>query len=503
MRYYAALDYLSNRSSALKFIDPTTVTDLLLTSSSWLWANKFAVGGWIIAIVAFVAVPFRRAPAEARSWLLVFFALPWLAVVGYGLIGRPYFSAKRKKHLEALPSLNDRILPLVNGSCKPPELSSDNRSVERMAHGIGGFAATKGNRIEMIGDYDAAYHAIVKDIDAAKVHVHLEFYIFRDDRMGQMIIAALERAVLRGVQCRVLVDALGSYWSLVRLKRRLRHVGVVVHDILPLRRRLRSSRVDLRNHRKIVVVDGMIGYTGSQNVWDVLEQSGRANKDLLLRVEGPVVAQLQAVFAADWYLETLEELSHEQFYPSPATSGDCTAQIVPTGPENPDVGVDLIFARAMHNAEAEVVITTPYFIPNDAVISAIKAAVIGGVRVKLITPRKSDHRLVGLAQRSYYSQLLSLGAEIHLHGPDFLHAKHFRVDNEVSIVGTSNMDVRSFELNAEIDLVTYDAEFAERLQQLETALLGECERLSLDEWSQRPLHLKILENTARLMADLI
>ncbi|KEO91370.1 cardiolipin synthetase [Erythrobacter longus] len=484
-------------------MDPTTVTDLLLTSSSWLWANKFAVGGWIIAIVAFVAVPFRRAPSEARSWLLVFFALPWLAVVGYGLIGRPYFSAKRKKHLEALPSLNDRILPLVNGSCKPPELSSDNRSVERMAYGIGGFAATKGNRIEMIGDYDAAYHAIVKDIDAAKVHVHLEFYIFRDDRMGQMIIAALERAVLRGVQCRVLVDALGSYWSLVRLKRRLRHVGVVVHDILPLRRRLRSSRVDLRNHRKIVVVDGMIGYTGSQNVWDVLEQSGRANKDLLLRVEGPVVAQLQAVFAADWYLETLEELSHEQFYPSPATSGDCTAQIVPTGPENPDVGVDLIFARAMHNAEAEVVITTPYFIPNDAVISAIKAAVIGGVRVKLITPRKSDHRLVGLAQRSYYSQLLSLGAEIHLHGPDFLHAKHFRVDNEVSIVGTSNMDVRSFELNAEIDLVTYDAEFAERLQQFETALLGECERLSLDEWSQRPLHLKILENTARLMADLI
>ncbi|KWV92137.1 cardiolipin synthase [Erythrobacter sp. YT30] len=479
------------------------ITDLLPIWTSWLWANKFVVAGWIIALVAFVLVPFRRPPAEARSWLLVFLGLPWVALVAYALIGRPYFAADRKARIEQLPALLERIQSLIEDAGARPDLSPDNKAVESLAKGIGGFPATRGNKIEMLDIYEQAVDAIIEDIDAAKHHVHLEFYIFRDDRIGRLIIDALEKATERGVRCRLLVDALGSYGSLRKLKRRLKGVGVEVHDILPLRRRLRSSRVDLRNHRKIAVIDGTVGYTGSQNIWDPTQHSRRVNKDLLLRIEGPAVSQLQAVFALDWYLETVGELLSADLFPAAAKSEGCTAQIVATGPENPEVGVDLIFAQAMYNAAEEIVITTPYFIPNDAMISAIKAATLGGVRVCLITPERSDHRLVGLAQQSYYSELMTAGLEIYLHGPEFLHAKHFRVDHEVTIVGTSNMDVRSFELNAEIDLISFDAGVAEELRQIEQELLQSCKRLSLETWTQRSLPSKVAQNTARLMADLI
>ncbi|MGB3546170.1 MAG: cardiolipin synthase, partial [Saprospiraceae bacterium] len=478
-------------------------TDPLPTWASWLWANKFVVMGWIIALVAFVIVPFRRPPAEARSWLLIFFGLPWVALVIYSLIGRPYFSADRKALIEKLPVLFDRIRTRIERVGDSPQLSADNRAVERLAKGIGGFSATSGNRIELLDNYEAAYEAIVADIEAAKHHVHLEFYIFRDDRIGNLIIGAMERARARGVACRVLVDALGSYGSIRTLKRRLRSAGVEVHDILPLRRRLRSSRVDLRNHRKIAIIDGKVGYTGSQNIWNPIEHSRRANRDLLLRIEGPAVLQLQAVFALDWFLETLEELVSVELFPTPVQMEGRSAQIVATGPDNPEVGVDLIFAQAMYNAADQIVIATPYFIPNDALISAIKAATLGGVQVCLITPERSDHRVVGLAQQSYYSDLLAAGLEIYCHGPEFLHAKHFRVDHEVSIVGTSNMDVRSFELNAEIDLITFDATFAEELRQIEQKLLRSSKRLTLDEWSKRSLWSKVSQNTARLLADLI
>ncbi len=469
----------------------------------WAWRNAFSLLGWAIAIVAFVLVPFRRPPAEARSWLLVFFAIPWIAIIAYWLIGRPYFAKGRLKRIANLPRLIGKINEQTASGHFEPELPSDNRAVARLAEGIGGFSATTGNHVELLADYEAVYDSIIADIDDAAHSLHLEFYIFANDRIGDQIMSAIERARGRGVECRVLIDALGSYRSIHSIKRRLNRCGAQVHEILPLRRRWNSSRLDLRNHRKIVVIDGKIGYTGSQNIWDPAARSGRANRDVMIRIFGPVVAQLQAVFVSDWYLETLEELVSSDYLSTTAQSRGHTAQLIATGPENPEVGVDLVFAQAIYNAAEEIVFTTPYLIPNDGLISAIKAAVLGGVRVRLITSERSDHRIVGLAQMSYYSELMAAGVEIYLFSPEFLHAKHFRVDHEVSILGTSNLDVRSFELNAEIDFISYDAEFAEELRQLETIHLSSCKRLDPDEWRNRSLWSKVLENSARLLSDLI
>ena len=303
--------------------------------------------------------------------------------------------------------------------------------------------------------------------------------------------------------CRLLIDALGSYGSVAAIKRRLQGAGVEVHDILPLRRRLTSSRVDLRNHRKIVVVDGRIGYTGSQNVWEPSDHGRAANRELTVRVTGPIVVQLQAIFVCDWYLETLEDLADTSLFPPMEASPGLAAQIIATGPDNPVGGMDLIVTQAMHNAAEEIVIVTPYFVPNDSLLTAIRGAVLRGVRVSLITAANSDQFLAGLAQRSYYEELLSVGAQIHLFGPEFLHAKHCRVDHEVAILGSSNMDVRSFELNAEIDLLCYDRELTGKLEHLEKGYLERSTSLSREKWESRSLTQKVLENAARMMSDLI
>ena len=471
----------------------------------WLWHNKVVIAGWIIALIAFVVVPFRRPPAEARNWLLLFFALPWVAVLIYWMIGRPQYAKQRQQRYADLPPILERILHQtgIDKAEFAPRLCEDNVAVANLARGLGQFPAVDGNEIEPLSDYDATFERIIADIDGAREHVNAEFYIFKKDRVGERIMAALARASARGVTCRLLIDALGSYGSVAAIKRRMQAAGVEVHDILPLRRRLTSSRVDLRNHRKIVVVDGRIGYSGSQNVWEPSDHGRAANREVMLRVTGPIVVQLQAIFVCDWYLETHEDLADAELFPPIEPRPGIAAQMIATGPDNPVGGMDLIITQALHNAAHEIVIVTPYFVPNDSLLLAIRGAVLRGVDVQLITAAKSDQFLAGLAQRSYYDEILSVGAKIHLFGPEFLHAKHCRVDHEVAILGSSNMDVRSFELNAEIDLLCYDRALTEQLQRLEKGYLEAATTLSCERWERRSLWQKVLENAARMMSDLI
>lgn len=465
----------------------------------------FSLLGWVIAAAAFVLVPFRRPAAEARSWLLIFFILPWGALAIYWLIGRPQHARARRERFADLPEMFRQIISgrAIISDHGPPRLDGGDATVASLAKGMGTLPPVGQNSVELISDYATLYDQLIADIDTARDHVHLEFYIFYFDAVGERVMTALEGAVQRGVICRVLIDALGSFATGARIIRRLRKSGVEVHAVLPLRRRWNSSRLDLRNHRKIVIVDEKTGYTGSQNIWDPAAHSRRSNQELSVRVTGPVVVELQAVFIADWYLETGVKLLEDRLSPALPGTGHEIMQIFPSGPDYPAGGVDLIFVQAMYNAMREIVIVTPYFIPNDALISAIKSAVLRGVKVRLIFTRKSDHRLVGLAQRSYYTELLIAGAEIYLFGPDFLHAKHFRVDQDLSIIGSSNMDLRSFELNAEMDLICFGADVTWGLRDLEAQYLTQSEQLILSEWQQRPLVLKTLENSARLISDLI
>ena len=488
-----------------------------------LWTWLPSVGSWTIRIGAFVVVPFRRPPEAARTWLLLFFVAPWIALPAYLAIGRPRHSPERRTRFAALPEVLGRTFAAAlsrtgadganGGSLDAPPRDE----TETLVHALARMPALDGNRVELLPDYETSIDRLVADIDAARRHVHLEYYILADDATGGRVMAAVERARARGVACRVLFDALGSWSSARAVEARLAAAGAEVHRILPIARRLRSSRLDLRNHRKIAVLDGTVAWTGSQNLVDATAGGTPVpNRELVVRLTGPGVVALQAVFLGDWYLETGRELDGADALappdaaPPPSGAEDpervvdgVRLQTLPSGPDYPGGGVDTLFASLIHDARDEVVLVTPYFIPNRPLVHALCAAALAGVAVTLIVSRVSDSALVGPAQDSFYAELMESGVTVRRHEGAFLHAKHLRIDDRVSIIGSSNMDMRSFELNAEISLILYGAPVARALAAVETDLLRTAGAVDPARWEVRPLPRKLLENSARLFADLL
>ena len=419
--------------------------------TSLFWENALGVLSWAIRIGALLIVPFRRSAAEARTWLLAFFVAPIPAWLIYLAIGRPEHSRKRQALFDDLPHVLERaaVLSGLSGRQFDPAVPDKADSIADLASGLASLPALPGNAIEMLPDYQGTIDRLVADIDGAAHHVHLQFYIFASDKTGRAVMAALSRAEARGVECRVLIDAMGSFGFSRKTERNLEAAGVEVERILPLARRWNASRIDLRNHRKIAVIDGRIGYTGSQNVVDAQVSKGFAHQELMCRVRGPVVGALQMVFLGDWYLETQEELSGDELFAIQRGVGDTALQVLPTGPDYDTGRIDMVFTEMIYAAREQIVIATPYFIPNEALSQALKTAAARGVDVTLILSERLDSRIVCYAQRSYYTELLEAGIRIVLFQPDFLHAKHIRIDDAAALIGSSNMDMRSFELNAE------------------------------------------------------
>jgi cardiolipin synthase len=272
--------------------------------------------------------------------------------------------------------------------------------------------------------------ALLADIDGASERVHLLYYLLFDDAVGEAVCQSLERAAARGVQCRLLLDAVGAKRGLRCYARRLRKAGVEVHVMLPggLRWR-RSGRMDLRNHRKVAVIDSSAGYVGSQNLAAPDFVRGFPNRELVARVQGPVVAHLEGVFASDWYIETGRRL---QVKPVPAVSeANVAMQLLPSGPAYPFENARDTVNALIHLAQRKIVLTTPYFVPDDATLSALRIAALSGVEVQLILSASNNQRLTAWAQDSYYDELLASGVKIALYRPHFLHAKHLSVDEDI------------------------------------------------------------------------
>jgi cardiolipin synthase A/B len=264
--------------------------------------------------------------------------------------------------------------------------------------------------------------------------------------------------------------------------------------------RRNTARFDLRNHRKIVVVDGRVGYTGSQNIVNPEFVKGYPNEELMVRVTGPVVAQLQAMFLADHYFETGKVLDPEELFPVLVNAGNSPAQVLPSGPGyGQENGRELIIAM-LYAARERIVITTPYFVPDEPFLQAVRAASLrGGVEVHLVLSMHANQMITQFAQRSYYDDLLQAGIQIHLYRPHFLHAKHLTIDSHIALIGSTNMDIRSFALNAEVNLLVYDPAVVQQLRAVQERYFANSERLDAAAWNSRPLGAKVVHNTARLM----
>lgn len=457
-------------------------------------ALAYVLFEWAIRIVMLVVIPLRRPPEAARSWLLLAFFLPIPALVLFRLIGFARFPAWRRARFHEAAKLRDQ-------ACAALPALAPTSQIARLAASIGGFPACTGNRIALDADYDAIIASMIGEIDAARHSVHLLTYIFADDATGKRMAAALARAVDRGVSVRVLIDALGSRPWVKRSLTLLHKAGVDVHLTLPIRfASLRRARGDLRNHRKLCIVDGEIAFVGSINIVDRDFRRGIVNDELVARVRGPVVTTLDAVFATDWHLET------GQFLPPckvPVSCGEATLQSVPSGPDYGAMGYERVLVELVHEANERVEIVTPYLIPDGALLVAMKNAVARGVSVTLILSRVIDQKLVRLAQRSFYDELLHAGITILRYRERLLHTKSVAVDGHIGIVGSSNADIRSFMLNAEISLMIHDDAATQALESIHHHYVSASDRLTLEEWRARPVVVKLVENLARLLTPLL
>jgi cardiolipin synthase len=378
---------------------------------------------------------------------------------------------------------------------------------------LGGFPMLDGNQVTLLPDYGQSIKAMAAAIREAKEFVNVEFYIMARDEVTGELFEALQEAAGRGVTVRLLFDHIGTlrvagYREFLRW---LRGSGIEWYrmlPILPLRGQWR--RVDLRNHRKILIVDGQVGFTGSQNLIEPgyrrrsSRRTGREWVELMARLEGPIVTALNVVFATDWYTETDNLLGRELFIPAPAREpGPMTCQVVPSGPGFQTENNLRLFNTLIYSAVDRLTICSPYFVPDDSLLYAITTAAQRGVDVELFVSEQGDQFLVHHAQRSYYQGLLEAGVRIYLYPkPMVLHAKFFTVDDKVGVLGSSNMDMRSFSLNLEVSLMMLGDDIVPKLLDVADTYRKVSRELTLGEWIQRPRGERYVDNVCRLTATL-
>ncbi|MCC6867328.1 MAG: PLDc N-terminal domain-containing protein [Burkholderiales bacterium] len=493
------------------------------------WGSLYVASEWAIRIGAFLYVPQRRPPNAARAWLLLIFFLPWAGLVLYSLIGRAYLPRRRFEVQKQIAELVRRIAPRsaalttalagestassrsAKRTCDDPARSLRTLAAElvpavRLADRLSEFPLTSGNAFTLLPHYDAALERILDEIAGARRYVHMLFYIFENDEVGARVTDALVAAARRGIAVRVLMDAIGSRAGLAHLGPRLRAAGAEVVAVMPLRLwGPNAARFDLRNHRKIVVVDGECAFFGSQNVVSAHANRGLVNEELLVRVTGPLVRHLHAVLLGDRYLETgTLPPESDDLSPAPTSRADRGfAQVVPSGPGYNEGTAEAVMIALMYGARSRIVLTSPYVIPSEPFLAAMLAAARRGVQVDLIVDAESNKPLVQLAQQSFYDGMLAAGVGIHRHKRSFLHAKHVSVDDDVALVGSSNLDIRSFALNAEVSVLIHDPDFVRELRHIQDGYLRNSEPVTREGRANLPRGTRVLENLARLTDSLL
>lgn len=465
----------------------------------------------VLWMIALLVIPPRRSPSSGTAWLLLITLLPVPGWLLFALLGH-YKLPKNRRDIQKRinKDIDQAIAQLPTQAVEPIMGSSRFMPTNDLATAYGRLPSLPGNKVTIQADYDQALADMTRDIDAAKASVYVEYYAATLDVSTQAFFAALVRAHERGVDVRVLFDSWGSrsYEGYRPMRALLDEVGIPYYAMLPLKiiGTLEYVRPDLRNHRKIVVIDRTIGYTGSQNLIDKTyhRKDAIVYDELVVRVVGPVALEVAALFMTDWVSEggTAGRIAIQ-----PSFTFDkkhhATLQVLPSGPGFESENNLHVFTDLIYRAERSITIVNPYLVPPESLLSAIQSAAHRGVQVQIVNSRAIDQWMVGYAQRSFYASLLEAGVEIYLYDfPYLLHTKIMVIDDEVAIVGSSNMDMRSFNLTSELSLLCYDAAVAKNMKKVTATYLQKSQRLPLDEWRQRSVTQRVLENIARLTSAL-
>jgi cardiolipin synthase len=471
-------------------------------------------GGVFFAVIALALIPVvvlrRKEPSSTIAWILTLIFLPVVGAVLFLLFGRDRvrWPARRKRQADAMVRsiLRERTQAARDPSFADGQLTELEKQIFQVGAFFTGDAASVGNRIEVLTHGNDVYEALGAAIDAAEHHVNAEFYLIRNDQTGAWFRDKLVRAAERGVSVRLLCDAygclaIGSAW-----RKPLRRAGVKLGIFLPMRS-LFLQPVNLRNHRKIVVVDGKVAFSGGVNIGD--EYRGQMPgigvwRDTHFRMEGPAALALQRVFFQDWFFATGEGVDPTPFFPaSAAPPGEATVAIVPSGPDTRTEAIHRLFFAAIAGARERVYITTPYFVPDAPMVVALQVAAMRGVDVKLILPSRSNHRVTFHAGRSFYTELLEAGVHIYEYEPGMIHAKTMVVDGRIVFLGSANMDMRSFRLNFEVHALIHDAPTASELEACFAEDLAKTVAVDLPRWRNRRRRERIAEGAGRFVSPLL
>jgi cardiolipin synthase len=466
---------------------------------------------FVVRVLSVIFVPRNRRPQTATAWLLAIFFLPYIGIILFWLIGSRHLPKKRRAKQR---EINRFILETTEGMDlvhRDDTWPGWLEPIVALNRNLGAMPLVGGNRATLHDEYHESLEAMTNSLKLASRYIHVEFYILSLDNTTRPFFDELEAAVRRGVKVRVLLDHIANLRSVGyrRTLRRLTALGADWHLMLPVQPlRGKFQRPDLRNHRKLVIIDGEIGFTGSQNVIDS-SYNKRGNrkrglhwKDLMVRFEGPIVNGINALFITDWYSETdellLREAERGPINPEPEL---LDAQVVPSGPGFDGENNLRLFNSLIYAAKERLIITSPYFVPDESLYYAITTAAQSGIDVQLFVSEIGDQAVVYHAQRSYYEGLLRAGVRIWLYrAPTILHAKHLTIDDEVAVIGSSNMDMRSFSLDLEISVMIKGHKFVEALRRVEDSYRQRSRELTLDEWLTRPWGSRVLDNVARLTA---
>ena len=465
-----------------------------------------------LAVVVRVLLRPNREASSRIAWVVVVLLVPALGIVAYLLFGETNIGRKRveraKSVIDSLPSPSTQLPAGTEGGVQTSGDEVD--SLFRFGKSVNGFGAVAGNRAHLTKDSNDAINCMVADMDAAKEHIHLSMYIWLMDNNGLKVVDALKRAASRGITCRAMADSLGSramiespHW------RDLRSSGVRVGVALPIGNPLLRpfhGRIDLRNHRKIVVIDNSITYCGSQNCADPefrVKPKYAPWVDAMIRFEGPVALQNQYVFVSDWMTYVDEDIRSVLTEHAIAPVTGFTAQVIATGPTVRASAMPEVFTALMYSARETLTITTPYYVPNEPMQAALCAAANRGVDTTIVFPARNDSFVVAAASRSYYADLLSAGVKVFEYTKGLLHTKSLTVDSSVTLIGSANMDRRSFDLNYENNILLCDPDLTSSVRERQKTYLADSQPVHLEDVENWPMSRRLWNNAVAMVGPLL
>lgn len=454
--------------------------------------------------VILVIISENRNPLKSMPWVIVLVLAPVVGLFFYFFFGqnlskRRSISRRMRKQLDAYVSQSEQV--------EHPEVPTYLQPLERLLTDSGHAVPLYGSHLTIYADGETKMAALLEAIAAAEHHIHLQYYIIDNDQIGGRLCEALIAKAREGVEVRVLYDDVGSRAVRKGFFDRMSEEGIEVHEFLHVQFPRFTSKVNYRNHRKIVVIDGRVGFFGGMNIADRYCKGTTALgpwRDTHFRVEGGVVDGLQLSFLNDWFATTRQQLTMiEKYYPAVPLHINNVIQLLPSGPLGKWRTLQQAICMAIGRARRRIWIETPYYLPSETLNNALQTAALAGIDVRLMLPLHSDSRMVDLAVHSYLDDMLQAGVKVFFYTAGFLHSKLLLVDDELAVVGSANLDFRSFEHNFEINGFVYDRDFVARLSHLYAGDLTRCHEVTAAEWFPRPRMRRMAESVLRLFSPLL